>query len=559
MNRVFASNVALAILILATSAKPGVAQDEYKKPLPRLDLKTGDSVVFLGDSITHQCLYTQYVEDYFYTRFPKMRLKFHNAGVGGAKAWDALQRFDRDVAAYKPKYVTVLLGMNDGQYRPFDKPIFETYQKDMTELIARIKQAGATPVLMTPTMYDSRAARLRKRRRKTPDATLDQYNAVLAYYGTWLREKAVNEGYGFVDMYSRLNALTLRERKKDAGFTLIKDAIHPDPPGQVVMAFSILGDLVPQSFVSSILLVNGPKGTAAIVRGGKVSGIKRTADSLEFTFETRKLPWVVPPEAEPGQKLLGGSVALVNRDVLQVLNMPAGLYTLTIDGEEIGRFKSNALFAGLQLHNSRKTPQYKQALAVAMLNKKRNDGPVKSLRNEWRAFQQHARLKRQLAASPDNDELIKQVAALEEKLNGLDERIKKHKADAKKLEDEIFKINQPKPRKYVLTKAKQVVSTGTVTLDGKPLEGATVSFVQGKTVVAVGKTDANGSFQLATDGIPGVPPGEYRVVISKTAGAGRDQRGELLPPRYSSPGSGALMFTVPRDDVAHADFRLSTR
>lgn len=27
-------------------------------------------------SITHQCLYTQYVEDYFYTRYPKLKLHF---------------------------------------------------------------------------------------------------------------------------------------------------------------------------------------------------------------------------------------------------------------------------------------------------------------------------------------------------------------------------------------------------------------------------------------------------------------------------------------------------
>ena len=79
----------------------------------KLELADGDCLVFLGDSITHQCLYTQYVEDYFYTRFPNIRVKYHNAGVGGAKAWDALERFERDVAAYKPKYVTILLGMNE--------------------------------------------------------------------------------------------------------------------------------------------------------------------------------------------------------------------------------------------------------------------------------------------------------------------------------------------------------------------------------------------------------------------------------------------------------------
>src|SRR5690606_26546199 len=112
------------------------------------DLQEGDSIVFLGDSITHQRLYTQYVEDFFYTRYPKMRLKLHNAGVGGAQAWDALARFDQDVAAYKPKYVTILLGMNDGRYQPYNEEIFQTYRQDMTELLGRIQAIDAIPILM---------------------------------------------------------------------------------------------------------------------------------------------------------------------------------------------------------------------------------------------------------------------------------------------------------------------------------------------------------------------------------------------------------------------------
>src|SRR5512143_590261 len=106
MTRFLAGLTLAGLALFATTA----SAQEFKAPLARLDLSAGDTVVFLGDSITHQCLYTQYVEDYYYTRFPGLKIKFHNAGVGGARARDALDRFDRDVAAYKPKYVTVLLG-----------------------------------------------------------------------------------------------------------------------------------------------------------------------------------------------------------------------------------------------------------------------------------------------------------------------------------------------------------------------------------------------------------------------------------------------------------------
>src|SRR6185436_20033885 len=101
----------------AAAGKIAPLDPRLTPPIAKIDLKDGDTVVFLGDSITHQCLYTQYVEDYFYTRFPKLHIHFHNSGVGGDRAADALARFDMDVAAYKPKYVTILLGMNDGGYK----------------------------------------------------------------------------------------------------------------------------------------------------------------------------------------------------------------------------------------------------------------------------------------------------------------------------------------------------------------------------------------------------------------------------------------------------------
>src|SRR5437870_5769733 len=100
---------------------------------------SGDTIVFLGDSITAQCLYTQYIEDYFHTRYPQLRLQFHNAGVSGDTAADALSRFDRDVAAYRPKFVAIR----------FEPELFERYQADMRQLIAKVQAIKATPILMT--------------------------------------------------------------------------------------------------------------------------------------------------------------------------------------------------------------------------------------------------------------------------------------------------------------------------------------------------------------------------------------------------------------------------
>src|SRR5678815_5127806 len=47
----------------------------------------GDRVVFLGDSITEQRLYTTYIEAYALTRHPQWKLWFRNVGWCGDTSW----------------------------------------------------------------------------------------------------------------------------------------------------------------------------------------------------------------------------------------------------------------------------------------------------------------------------------------------------------------------------------------------------------------------------------------------------------------------------------------
>jgi hypothetical protein len=59
---------------------------------------------------------------------------------------------------------------------------------------------------------------------------------------------------------------------------------------------------------------------------------------------------------------------------------------------------------------------------------------------------------------------------------------------------------------------------GVVTLDGSPVEGATVTFVpaSGEGMSASGQTDSNGKFRLSTSGKPGAKAGDYKVTVIKT-------------------------------------------
>jgi lysophospholipase L1-like esterase len=422
---------------------PVAGPDTSKPIVDVIDPKDGDTVVFLGDSITHQCLYTQYVEDYFYTRYPKAHIHFHNAGVGGDRAKDALTRFDEDVAAYKPKYVTILLGMNDGTYTDFQKPVFDTYQKDMSTVLDRIAELGATAVPMTPTMHDSRARRLYGKPMEPRDT---YYNGVLALYGAWLREQAEVRGLGFVDMYSPLNAITLEQRTRDPKWTMIKDAVHPGPTGQVVMAAAILNDMVAKSPVSSIRVHEKDGKLTATGGRGTINEFASDGGKVSFTFAAQSLPWVLPPDTTEGFTLTHAAHRYSNEKLI-VNALKPGKYDVTIDGQSIGTFTEEQLETGVELGANDKTPQYRQALKVATLNKQRNEQAYHPIRDQFAALKGKRR-DLQKAIDANDPMLDAKKAEFDSWYSAMKKTVADLQAKAKALEDQIYTENQPKPHRY---------------------------------------------------------------------------------------------------------------
>ena len=95
-------------------------------------------------------------------------------------------------------------------------------------------------------------------------------------------------------------------------------------------------------------------------------------------------------------------------------------------------------------------------------------------------------------------------------------------------------------------KLKGLVSVrGTITYQGKPLEGAAVCFTpkdfQTGDRLGTGKTDAQGKFALRTIGEPGVFPGEYVVVVVKN---------EVVPGKQTPPVDSKTGHPIPGRPVA---------
>ena len=207
---------------------------------------------------------------------------------------------------------------------------------------------------------------------------------------------------------------------------------------------------------------------------------------------------------------------------------------MTIDDEAVGVYDGAVLAQGIELEENAKTPDYKQALQIAELNKKRNEGPVRNLRNEWSQMQQFYRVQRQAKANPDNADIAKNAEAQAKKVEGLEERIAKHEQAAAEIEKEILKI-VPAPHQYRFGKVEVGTVNVRVMLNGKPLADAKLLFEGEKGRAAAGKTNQEGKLQVAKNGIaPVLVAGPYRIAIT----------GKNVPPKYSGPGTSGLTVRV---------------
>lgn len=437
MNHCLLSAAALVFCVLPClrAAEPDPLDKGRRRDAAGLNLQDGDRFIFIGDSITHQCLYTQYVENFYFTRFPERRIQFRNAGVSGDKAADVLNRFDEDIARFKPTVATILLGMNDGAYKDFDRAVFETYQRDMTALLDKLDALGCRVFLMGPTMFDHRAwdIHIKKNPQFLKGRDVTGYNAVLGYYSGWLRETARLRGYGYVDLWGALNNRTEQGRREDAEFTLISDAIHPDAPGQLVMAHTMLDTFGERRSVASVSASPGKhtwKVRSRTATLGAPEGV--VGQTLAFDLIPRALPWVVGEEAAAGYKMTRAGHSL-SQEAYAVSGFKPGQYELLMNGVSVGTWDHAALARHVEIQEDPDSPTQRQAARVAELNKQRNDEAVRPLRDLY--SQRKAKLRE---AKAKNDasvfegwlpEFQTRQAALEKK--------------AAAFEDQIYQANQP--------------------------------------------------------------------------------------------------------------------
>jgi lysophospholipase L1-like esterase len=305
---------------------------------PQAPVALGDeeTIVFYGDSITEQNLYSAYLETFFASRFPNKRIGSFNLGWGGDTARGGARRFARDVAPVRPTLVFVDFGMNDGGYKPFQQRVYDAYVASQKELAAEIAKTGARQVLLTTSPIDPD---------RRPDGAA--YNGMLTRMADGVVRMGAELGMPVIDLFHPMLEVQRLAKAKDPGFTMIPDSVHPDPVGHLVMAYLAMRRIDAPRVVGEITVAEGKAEAAG---GASVSSVRARYGGTELDLGLQFLPFYVPPEARSALRLVPFEDE-VNRFRLRadVGTAGAGRWVVSVDGVSAGAFTPGELAAGVDL------------------------------------------------------------------------------------------------------------------------------------------------------------------------------------------------------------------
>ena len=301
--------------------------------------RDGDVVVMIGDSITEQHLYSNYVEMWTVMRYPNWKLTFRNVGIGGDRSVGGNGRFARDVLLHKPTAMTVDFGMNDGGYGAFSDKVFKPYMDGLQGMADQAKAANIRVAWATPQPLDT----------ADPGPTaLVGYNQTLEKFSDGVKVIAENNGGVFVDQFHPYLAALDRARGAGPKYDRITsgDAVHPGPPGQALMAASILKGLSFPSLVSSAE-IDATDGKVVASASCTIENVARTDGGISFSRLDAALPFF-PADAV---SILPHAPILeeLNDYSLKVTGLGRGSYEVRIGGSKIAELTHDQLAAGANL------------------------------------------------------------------------------------------------------------------------------------------------------------------------------------------------------------------
>ncbi len=205
-----------------------------------MKLEDGSAILFVGDSIT-DCGrarpvgqyaglgegYVAVVDSLLAAGYPQRRVRVLNTGISGNRVVDLEARWQTDVLALRPDWLSVMIGIND-VWRQFDRALEadqvspERYEASYRRILEQARPGLKGLVLMAPYFIES--------------STADPMRERMDAYGQIVKRLATDFDALFVDVQAAFDRYLLHRPNQ----SLCGDRVHPNKTGHMIIARAFL-------------------------------------------------------------------------------------------------------------------------------------------------------------------------------------------------------------------------------------------------------------------------------------------------------------------------------
>ena len=280
------------------------------------ELKDGDRVVFLGNSLFENDLQYGYLELALTTRWPNRQVTYRNIGWTGDTVWGEARSYITNppspyellieqLTKAQPTVVFIAYGGIEAQD---GEPGLPRFTEGLNKLLDKCDQLEAKTILLSPVPMFSAGA----------EDDAGKRNAMLELYAAAIAKTASARGKQFIDIFKPLQEQNKTVKLSDNG-------MHLNENGYYHLAVTLEKGLGLKPRNTSVMVDisrNMAEGTvpAKMVDTGRNKGI------IQFTIDESYLPLPLPQQ---------GEVAADEKQVLKIKGLKKGFYTLTTDNNQV--------------------------------------------------------------------------------------------------------------------------------------------------------------------------------------------------------------------------------
>lgn len=346
-------------------------------PAADLAVKSGDVVVFLGDSVMDEygaqggdrVSVPTHVESFLTVRYPDLSASYCNLAITGDTAEAVLNRLERDAMPLRPTVAVVCVGFDECLAKGFDVAKLGAHKDALAKIVAKLQGAGVRVFLLSPPSVDENLLA----EPRSPKA-----NDVLAQCVAAQKEVAAAAKAAYIDWFARSVANRDAARQKDAGFAYSADGITLNQRA-LTFAASLALEALGATPIAIEIKMDWQTGKVESNVGNVSGGINQQGHRI-LRLENIPLPW----STFVGQVVMRGEeweAAEWCRLVLKVDNPPQPGVFMKM-GEREAPMISQQLLKGHNLALYEPIRSYKPSKDLGQLIRRKNVTRVHAWRDQ---------------------------------------------------------------------------------------------------------------------------------------------------------------------------------